>query len=174
VSVEDTAPSRKVEMNTTPGPQPPEETSGKEHGTLKYSLLGPSLTKSGQENVDQTKVWLARVMKSLFNFIYIRSRKSSTMLRKAPNTSTTRSLGTRPLHRKSSAFSRRKSSLRSSILLMILERQMSESARSYLSTLLTRPGTLQNLNSLETYPRQSSTSIAMLSTLLWSSLTGQS
>ncbi|CZT44591.1 related to DNA polymerase IV, DNA-damage-inducibile protein dinP [Rhynchosporium secalis] len=28
----------------------------KEHGTLKYSLLGPSLTKSGQDNVDQQKV----------------------------------------------------------------------------------------------------------------------
>ncbi|PBP27544.1 impB/mucB/samB family protein [Diplocarpon rosae] len=28
----------------------------KEHNTLKYSLLGPSLTKSGQDNVDQQKV----------------------------------------------------------------------------------------------------------------------
>ncbi|KAL2061401.1 hypothetical protein VTL71DRAFT_7674 [Oculimacula yallundae] len=28
----------------------------KEHDTLKYSLLGPSLTKSGQDNVDQLKV----------------------------------------------------------------------------------------------------------------------
>ncbi|PVH70765.1 DNA/RNA polymerase [Cadophora sp. DSE1049] len=28
----------------------------KEHDTLKYSLLGPSLTKSGQNNVDQQKV----------------------------------------------------------------------------------------------------------------------
>ncbi|TVY47775.1 DNA polymerase kappa [Lachnellula occidentalis] len=27
-----------------------------EHDTLKYSLLGPSLTKSGQDNVDQSKV----------------------------------------------------------------------------------------------------------------------
>ncbi|TVY38608.1 DNA polymerase kappa [Lachnellula subtilissima] len=27
-----------------------------EHNTLKYSLLGPSLTKSGQDNVDQSKV----------------------------------------------------------------------------------------------------------------------
>lgn len=26
------------------------------HESLKYSLLGPSLLKSGQENVDQTKV----------------------------------------------------------------------------------------------------------------------
>jgi hypothetical protein len=28
----------------------------KKHETLKYSLLGPSLTKSGQDNVDQQKV----------------------------------------------------------------------------------------------------------------------
>jgi DNA polymerase kappa len=27
-----------------------------EHGTLKYSLLGPSLTKAGQDAVDQKKV----------------------------------------------------------------------------------------------------------------------
>lgn len=26
------------------------------HETLRYSLLGPSLTKSGQDNVDQQKV----------------------------------------------------------------------------------------------------------------------
>lgn len=26
------------------------------HDTLKYSLLGPSLTKSGQDSVDQKKV----------------------------------------------------------------------------------------------------------------------
>lgn len=27
-----------------------------EHATLKYSLLGPSLTKAGQDTVDQAKV----------------------------------------------------------------------------------------------------------------------
>lgn len=27
-----------------------------EHKSLKYSLLGPSLTKSGQDSVDQSKV----------------------------------------------------------------------------------------------------------------------
>ena len=27
-----------------------------EHGTLKYHLLGPSLTKAGQDSVDQQKV----------------------------------------------------------------------------------------------------------------------
>jgi hypothetical protein len=30
-----------------------------EHDTLKYSLLGPSLTKSGQDNVDQQKASLS-------------------------------------------------------------------------------------------------------------------
>ena len=33
----------------------------KEHDTLKYSLLGPSLTKSGQDNVDQQKVGCALI-----------------------------------------------------------------------------------------------------------------
>ncbi|PBP26755.1 impB/mucB/samB family protein [Diplocarpon rosae] len=37
--------------------EPPVESKlVKEHNTLKYSLLGPSLTKSGQDNVDQQKV----------------------------------------------------------------------------------------------------------------------
>ncbi|KUJ18798.1 impB/mucB/samB family protein [Mollisia scopiformis] len=35
---------------------PIDEHAVKEHDTLKYSLLGPSLTKSGQDNVDQQKV----------------------------------------------------------------------------------------------------------------------
>ncbi|OLN89336.1 DNA polymerase kappa [Colletotrichum chlorophyti] len=35
----------------------PQESKGvSEHGTLKYSLLGPSLTKAGQDAVDQSKV----------------------------------------------------------------------------------------------------------------------
>jgi DNA polymerase kappa len=37
-------------------PPPPDSELGQEHQTLKYSLLGPSLTKSGQDNVDQQKV----------------------------------------------------------------------------------------------------------------------
>ncbi|RAL61884.1 hypothetical protein DID88_002947 [Monilinia fructigena] len=36
---------------TTPG-----EKEDSEHKSLKYSLLGPSLTKSGQDSVDQSKV----------------------------------------------------------------------------------------------------------------------
>ena len=30
-----------------------------EHESLKYHLLGPSLTKAGQDSVDQSKVWKA-------------------------------------------------------------------------------------------------------------------
>jgi DNA polymerase kappa len=40
----------------------------KEHDTLKYSLLGPSLTKSGQDNVDQQKVlWVLSIPLVVFN-----------------------------------------------------------------------------------------------------------
>lgn len=34
------------------------------HDTLKYHLLGPSLTKSGQDNVDQQKVCTLRLLRS--------------------------------------------------------------------------------------------------------------
>ena len=34
----------------------PSRTSSDEHNTLKYHLLGPSLTKAGQDAVDQKKV----------------------------------------------------------------------------------------------------------------------
>lgn len=33
-----------------------EKTEVAEHDTLKYHLLGPSLTKAGQDSVDQQKV----------------------------------------------------------------------------------------------------------------------
>lgn len=33
-----------------------EETTGDDYETLKYHLLGPSLTKAGQDAVDQKKV----------------------------------------------------------------------------------------------------------------------
>ncbi len=49
------APSDKLE--TTAAPAQGEKTIA-EHETLKYSLLGPSLTKSGQDNVDQNKASL--------------------------------------------------------------------------------------------------------------------
>lgn len=37
------------------GPAAPQPLAS-QHATLKYSLLGPSLTKAGQESVDQRKV----------------------------------------------------------------------------------------------------------------------
>ncbi|KAI4240910.1 MAG: hypothetical protein LQ352_007545 [Teloschistes flavicans] len=37
-------------------PKPKEEVAVAEHDTLKYHLLGPSLTKAGQDSVDQQKV----------------------------------------------------------------------------------------------------------------------
>jgi hypothetical protein len=49
------APSDKLEMTAAPAR---EEKAIAEHETLKYSLLGPSLTKSGQDNVDQNKAGL--------------------------------------------------------------------------------------------------------------------
>jgi DNA polymerase kappa len=45
------APSRDV-----PERPQPSRTASDEHGSLKYHLLGPSLTKAGQDSVDQTKV----------------------------------------------------------------------------------------------------------------------
>jgi DNA polymerase kappa len=44
--------SDKLEITIQPSL---EEKAVAEHETLKYSLLGPSLTKSGQDNVDQQK-----------------------------------------------------------------------------------------------------------------------
>ncbi|KAJ6185240.1 hypothetical protein N7519_006541 [Penicillium mononematosum] len=41
--------------NPASDPQP-DATPGEEFGTLKYQLLGPSLTKAGQDSVDQQKV----------------------------------------------------------------------------------------------------------------------
>jgi DNA polymerase kappa len=37
-------------------PADPSEPESSQHHTLKYSLLGPSLTKAGQDSVDQKKV----------------------------------------------------------------------------------------------------------------------
>lgn len=37
-------------------PQPQQQPVASQHATLKYSLLGPSLTKAGQDSVDQRKV----------------------------------------------------------------------------------------------------------------------
>lgn len=39
----------------------PEPAPSEDSGTLKYQLLGPSLTKAGQDSVDQLKVRLMRL-----------------------------------------------------------------------------------------------------------------
>lgn len=57
---------------TTPDTQDADEIrpgqSVTEHDTLKYHLLGPSLTKAGQDSVDQNKVTLlSPVVIILFN-----------------------------------------------------------------------------------------------------------
>ncbi len=39
-----------------------------EHDTLKYHLLGPSLTKAGQDSVDQQKVELHHFISHAFYF----------------------------------------------------------------------------------------------------------
>ena len=38
---------------------------GDKHDTLKYHLLGPSLTKAGQDSVDQQKVCSSQVLLDL-------------------------------------------------------------------------------------------------------------
>lgn len=50
---EDDTDAAKAGEQTEEHDEPP---PGSQHHTLKYSLLGPSLTKSGQDGVDQTKV----------------------------------------------------------------------------------------------------------------------
>jgi DNA polymerase kappa len=47
----DTPPSGDVAA-----PDPDGAPLGNDHNSLKYHLLGPSLTKAGQDTVDQTKV----------------------------------------------------------------------------------------------------------------------
>ena len=73
-----------------------------EHDTLKYQLLGPSLTKAGQDSVDQQKVeyrasFELRRMKLI---AAARSQKSSTMPPKVRSFSTMRKSRTRTLRRR--------------------------------------------------------------------------
>jgi hypothetical protein len=68
------------------------------HDTLKYHLLGPSLTKAGQDAVDQKKVGdrRDRALLSVFDVDDLtRFRKSFTMPQKAPSSSTTKNPKTR-------------------------------------------------------------------------------
>jgi DNA polymerase kappa len=46
--------AEEVIENSASGVDAPTDAAG--HDTLKYSLLGPSLTKAGQDAVDQRKV----------------------------------------------------------------------------------------------------------------------
>lgn len=66
-----------------------------EFKTLKYSLLGPSLTKAGQDSVDQTKVRLGSPHSNLHSHRLARYRKSFTMLLKDPSSSTEKKSVTR-------------------------------------------------------------------------------
>lgn len=69
-----------------------------EHDTLKYHLLGPSLTKAGQDAVDQQKViWSQVLLLSLLLTSISRYPRLYTMPPKAPNSSTTRNTRTRTL-----------------------------------------------------------------------------
>jgi DNA polymerase kappa len=43
-------------VTPAPAPAPPPDAASTEHDSLKYHLLGPSLTKAGQDAVDQQKV----------------------------------------------------------------------------------------------------------------------
>ena len=65
-----------------------------EHGTLKYHLLGPSLTKAGQDSVDQQKVII------IYSTRYradqnLRSLKLYTMHRKAQSSLIMKNIKTR-------------------------------------------------------------------------------
>ncbi|KAG9511690.1 hypothetical protein KCU71_g24258, partial [Aureobasidium melanogenum] len=42
--------------DSVPTPDNPNDPDSSQHHTLKYHLLGPSLTKPGQDDVDQKKV----------------------------------------------------------------------------------------------------------------------
>lgn len=44
------------DKSSNPAITNPAKIAGDEHDTLKYHLLGPSLTKAGQDTVDQQKV----------------------------------------------------------------------------------------------------------------------
>ena len=67
--------------------------SAENYDTLKYQLLGPSLTKAGQDAVDQRKVSMPLRSRSIAKIS--RYRKSFTMPPKAPSFSIMSKIGTR-------------------------------------------------------------------------------
>lgn len=112
------------------------------HDTLKYHLLGPSLTKAGQDSVDQQKVSAQYQSTALNCTTYKpcldRSRKSSTTPRKDPNISTMKKSKTRTSPAKSTASSNRNADWKSLISLPTADALMTTS---------------QNWNCLETCHR---------------------
>ena len=69
-----------------------------EHDTLKYHLLGPSLTKAGQDAVDQQKATLSQLLLlSILLTSIPRYPRLSIMPPKAPNSSTMKNTRTRTL-----------------------------------------------------------------------------
>lgn len=94
------------------------DVGSREHETLKYHLLGPSLTKAGQDQVDQKKVpcHLICTESCMASDVEIRSRKLSTMHLKAQSILTTRRQRTDPSPKKSRKLLVRNASWRKSIL----------------------------------------------------------
>ena len=80
--------------STTVSPAVVEDIVVVDHDTLKYSLLGPSLTKAGQDTVDQKKV-ISPFLRALAHTDNLyRSPKSSTTHHEGPNSSIVRRLET--------------------------------------------------------------------------------
>lgn len=50
------APDHQPEKSESHGQETSSKPPASQHTSLKYSLLGPSLTKAGQDSVDQKKV----------------------------------------------------------------------------------------------------------------------
>lgn len=82
------------EMN---GAVEPDKQKDAHHDTLKYSLLGPSLMKSGQDAVDQQKVSTLFHSPSHYDsrLTSARFQRSSTKHPKAPSSSRTKPSATR-------------------------------------------------------------------------------
>lgn len=85
----------QVVVNAAASVQHLTETVAEKHDSLKYHLLGPSLTKAGQDSVDQRKVRKHSLRpgfcrRGANNTTYRRSPKLSTMLQRAPNSSITK------------------------------------------------------------------------------------
>lgn len=53
------APDAPPEQSDSPAEEVFPGPHASQHASLKYSLLGPSLTKAGQDSVDQKKVFLS-------------------------------------------------------------------------------------------------------------------